>query len=248
MPLSSNTLIHFTEKKDALKGILADNFHVKYCKESIHFGENSNLIIHVPMVCFCDIPLSQIKNHIANYGHYGIGLTREWAIKNKLNPVLYVQHDSSLAISYDQLIKDILKASKKINDKDVFKRTMDIARYLKNYEGKPERSGKVIKKKYRFSDEREWRYVPPYSSACKVLYTHQTYTKPGIVEEAIQSMEGYRLKFNPNDVKYIIIKNDKEIGEFIEHLRLAKGKKYSQNIIERLTTRLFTSDQIHKDI
>jgi hypothetical protein len=249
MPLSSNTLIHFTANKESLKGILSDNFRVKYCQEAIHWTKNSKFVIHVPMVSFCDIPLSQIKDHISKYGHYGIGLTREWAIKNKLNPVLYVQPDSSLAISYSQLIKDILKASNEYfkNNKDVFKRTIDIARYIKNYESVLERNGKVFRK-YRFSDEREWRYVPPYSSTCKVLYTQQMYAKLDVAQEAIQSIESFRLKFNPNDVKYIIIKNDKEISEFIEHLRRAKGKKYSQSNIERLTTRLFTSDQIHKDI
>ncbi len=97
MPLSSNTLIHFTANKEALKGILADNFKLKYCKEVLNWGDKSPMELYVPMVSFCDIPLSQIKEHISRYGHYGIGLTREWAVANKLNPVLYIQPGSSLA-------------------------------------------------------------------------------------------------------------------------------------------------------
>lgn len=248
MSLSSNTLIHFTADKEALKGILSENFKLKYCREVLNWGHNSRSIIRVPMTSFCDIPLSQIKDHISKYGHYGIGLTREWAVKNKLNPVLYVQPDSSLAQSYKQFIDDIAKDKDHFKDKkDVVKRLLDPLRYMKNYEATLERNGKTFRK-YRFSDEREWRYVPPYTQGCRILYTDRDYSIDGAPEAAAASISAYRLKFRPNDVKYIIIKNDKEIGEFIEHLRHAKGKNYSQSQIERLTTRLFTSDQIHKDI
>jgi hypothetical protein len=244
MPLSSNTLIHFTADKESLKGILSENFRVKYCKETIQWGKDSVTAIRVPMVSFCDIPLSQIKDHISKYGHYGIGLTREWAVKNKLNPVLYVQPDSGLAASYYQLLDDIASAEDYFKDKiDVIKRTTDIARYVKNYEGTLVRKGKTFRK-YRFSDEREWRYVPPPSSKCAMFYMDSKYDE----NAAKERIDGFRLKFKPNDVKYIIIKDDGEIGEFIDHLRRAKGNKYTHGDVERLTTRLFTSDQIHKDI
>jgi hypothetical protein len=248
MSLSSNTLIHFTASKEALKGILSDNFKLKYCREVLSWSKSSRSIMRVPMVSFCDIPLSQIKDHISKYGHYGIGLTREWAVKNRLNPVLYVQPESSLSLSYKQLLDDIAKDTKHYRDKrDTVKRVVDIARYAKNYEGSLERSGKTFKK-YRFSDEREWRYVPPYTESCRVFYTEKEFITDGVAETAAKSIVDLRLKFRPNDVKYIIIKSDREIGEFIEHLRHAKGKSYSHSQIERLTTRLFTSDQIHQDI
>jgi hypothetical protein len=57
-----------------------------------------------------------------------------------------------------------------------------------------------------------------------------------------------RLEFEPNDIKYIIINDDSEIGEFVDHLRRVKGKNYSLHDIERLTTRIFTTEQIKTDI
>lgn len=89
MGLSSNSIIHFTNSSEALKGILRNNFRITYCKETIQLDKQT-VTFHVPMVSFCDIPLFEIKNHIDSYGNYGLGLTKEWAIKNKLNPVIYI--------------------------------------------------------------------------------------------------------------------------------------------------------------
>ena len=87
MGLSSNSLIHFTPKKEYLVGILENNFKINYCVEEI-FTEKYSMSGAFPMVCFCDIPLSEITAHMFNYGDYGIGLKREWIISNGLNPVL----------------------------------------------------------------------------------------------------------------------------------------------------------------
>lgn len=253
MGLSSNTIIHFTSKKEFLKGILSENFRLKYCKETIQWTNKDKFTLHVPMISFCDIPLSQIKNHISNYGHYGIGLSREWAIRNKLNPVLYVEPDSHLSASYRKVLSFFgttaltLPETVKGDTREAIKQALDVARYIKNYEGPLTRRGKTIEK-YRYSDEREWRYVPEYSSPCKILYTVKEFSKEGTKEEAAEKISDMRLEFEPNDVKYIIIKNDTEISEFVEHLRRAKGKTYSHDDIERLTTRLLTSEQIHNDI
>lgn len=87
MPLSSNSLIHFTKNKSTLCGILENDFKIKYCLETIN-AKRHQYIGAVPMVSFCDIPLSEVKDHIKKYGAYGIGLSKQWGIKNGLNPVL----------------------------------------------------------------------------------------------------------------------------------------------------------------
>ncbi len=246
MALSSSTLIHFTSSKDALKCILADNFKIKYCRESIRLHSLEE-VLHIPMVSFCDIPLSQIKRHIASYGHYGIGLSKEWAMKNRLNPVLYVQGSSTLAQSYEELMKNLLKGEEDgVVDGKARDMARDIVRYIKNYEGPLNRQGSSVDK-YRYSDEREWRYVPDRGESCEMMYISQQFEKIG-KEAANACLASMRLTFDPDDIKYIIIEKDDEISEFIEHLRNVKGDKYSWRQIERLTTRLLTSDQIHSDV
>jgi len=74
MPLSSNSIIHFTNSSDNLKGILQNNFKIKYCSELIEIVDSFHYA--APMVSFCDIPLSEVKNHIGKYGTYGLVLQK----------------------------------------------------------------------------------------------------------------------------------------------------------------------------
>lgn len=247
MALSSNSLIHFTSDKESLKGILENNFKVFNCRESIVLDSRKSSWI-IPMISFCDIPLSEIKDHISKYGHYGIGMTKEWAVRKGLNPVLYMAKTSMLSKSYKKAWDKSVVESPDQEDWSEDERCFsDVLRYIKNYDGDLVRKGSTIKD-YRFSDEREWRYVPPYSSKYEFLVSTEWYERDNNKSDADAKLESLRLGFEPGDIKYIIIEKDAEIGEFIDHLRRAKGKSYSLHEIERLTTRILTTDQIMSDI
>jgi len=244
MGLSSNSIIHFTPKKSALLGILKENFKLKFCREEIKFT-TSTLPLSVPMVSFCDIPLSQIKDHIDKYGEYGIGLTKEWAARNKLNPVMYLQAGSLLAESLLRVLIKYREERRSITEED--EAHVNIARYSKNYEGDVNRRrGKNIND-YRYSDEREWRYVPPVSDLPFLVLSDAQISDSALKKEVDVKISQFRLKFEPDDIRYIIIKDETEIGEFLEHLRNAKGKTYPQRTIERLSTRILTTSQIKTD-
>jgi hypothetical protein len=247
MPLSANTLIHFTKDKASLKGILEENFRIFLCKETITLEDRTTSFL-APMVSFCDIPLSEIKDHLSKYGHYGIGMTKEWGVKNGLNPVLYFSPPSEIA-------KNVRKAYNHFSGakggaagwSEEQKALADIFRYIKNYEGTLVRKTET-RVRYRFSDEREWRYVPPINKVPS-LFVHEKYFEDKAAKEKMEnSLEALRLEFCPNDIKYIIINEDSEIAEFIEHLRKVKGKTYSHQDVERLTTRILTAEQILHDM
>lgn len=226
--------------------ILEDNFKVFNCKEEVILGGRKSTL-RIPMVSFCDIPLSEVKDHISKYGNYGIGLTKDWGMRKLLNPVLYVAQNSSLSASYRQALihftTDVTPDYTQWSGEQ--KAIADVIRYMKNYEGPLERKGQKIDS-YRFSDEREWRFVPPHSAECRMLINEQVYQKS--TDKYDDLLEDMRLDFEPDDIKYIIINDDSEIGEFVDHLRRVKGKSYSLHDVERLTTRIFTTNQIMSDI
>ncbi|MCF2488087.1 abortive infection system antitoxin AbiGi family protein [Dyadobacter sp. CY347] len=129
MPIRSTSLFHYTTGGlPAIKGILETGFRISYNKEINpqiigHFGNSDGLGMvfapgnvgvnyqgiryqHIPMVCFCDIRLSAISDHLKTYGFdagdnikraYAIGLTKTWGQKNGLNPILYLVPGSDLS-------------------------------------------------------------------------------------------------------------------------------------------------------
>ncbi|WP_343633620.1 abortive infection system antitoxin AbiGi family protein [Fluviicola sp.] len=249
MALSSNSIIHFTSTVDALKGILQDNFKIKYCAETIFFELEKEIKYAAPMVSFCDIPLSQIKDHIGKYGAYGIGLTKEWAQRQRLNPVMYVQAGSFLAKSIQESYRNIAKVKNVEWDKisSDQRNWLNILRYVKNYEADLSRGGEVVKN-YRFSDEREWRYTPSYEECNPMAINPVAYQTEEQKKRINKKLSNLRLEFEPNDIKYIIIERESEISEFVDILKKSKGNKYSYNDVERLMTRIITSEQIKTDL
>lgn len=249
MSLSSNSLIHFTKNKSTLKGILETDFKIKYCIETVD-TKSHKYIAAVPMVSFCDIPLSEIKNHIKKYGSYGLGLKKEWAIKNGLNPVLYLESGSNLADHTLDILYDVVLKDTKVKDLDSAALALaDIFRYIKNYQGELIRNGNLIDSEYRYSDEREWRFCPEKNVLKDNEYLIDDHDDYKTHKEKYNSKISHlRLKFSPDDISYVIIKNDSEITEFVRYLETTKGKKYTLEQIRRLTTRIFTVEQIMTDL
>lgn len=111
--ISANAIFHYTKEKAWLKSIINDNFIPRLSTEDISWalpkemtGENFEdwKSIKIPMVCFCDIPLSQVLSHADEYGDYAIGLTKEWAIKHKICPIIYSYPESDIAGIFHQMV------------------------------------------------------------------------------------------------------------------------------------------------
>ena len=121
---------------------------------------------------------------------------------------------------------------------------------MKNYQDELTCGGSLIKN-YRYSDEREWRYAPPIDAKCSPIISTSFFDNEEnkeAVEKSRADIDKLELTFEPNDIKYIIIENDSEISEFLDLLKKAKGKTYSYHDIERLMTRILTTEQIVSDM
>jgi hypothetical protein len=113
MQVTSDTLFHFTTSLNNLKGILKKKFQVTYCQEKYQLDYETHESFY-PMVSFCDIPLSLTKDQIKSYGSYAIGMTKEWGIKNNLNPVVYVEKQSLLAKDIQATLDNSIKTAQEI--------------------------------------------------------------------------------------------------------------------------------------
>lgn len=243
--ISSDALFHFTSQPDFLIGILENEFQPRYCLETIKFTKKTYNVAF-PMVCFCDIPLAQIKNHIDTYGYYGIGMKKSWAEKMKLNPILYLRQKSKLTEKISLLFNnaqandfdktDLLKASKR--------EILELLRYVKPYIGDFKRDMKTISD-VRFYNEREWRYIPDLPDEHRYM-TEEQYNDMLGRANANSVLQSFNLSFEPDDIKYIFVKKDSEISTMVSALKRIKSK-YSSNTVEILTSKILTCEQIIND-
>ena len=58
------TLFHFTNTGDNIISILKNGLKYSYCKEEL----NNEYILGIPMISFCDIPISRSYEHESKYG------------------------------------------------------------------------------------------------------------------------------------------------------------------------------------
>lgn len=252
--LSANTLFHFTRNKENLISILNSCFYPRLCIEkAFWFDENIDFDWSIPMVCFCDIPLSQIKEHTLKYGEYAIGLTKEWAHKKGLTPVMYTHKDSQLAQSIRSLIYEIdniamefEKNNIEYSREKILKNYLDIASNIKPYEGIIEIKGKA--KNVRFYDEREWRYTIPLSNKDISEFIRSIFTLKNkeLINNINKSNEQDGLTFEPKYINYVIVPKESEILEIMREVRNIKGH-FPYNDIELLTTRIISMERINED-
>lgn len=250
--LYPDILFHFTSR-DGLYGILENTFSVSYAREKI-IGAKKATEFSVPMVSFCDLKLSELKVHMGKYGSYGIGLTKEWANRNGLNPVLYVNKHSPFTGDFIKAVEGIYKQLNLITgiseQNTALKNYMNILnayRYMKNYEGDLKRRNGKTTKNYRFADEREWRYVPSLSAIDLPFVPIDKISTPEQKAKYDQMISNLKLNFQPDDIKYLIIESDNEITELIRHLERVKGR-FDEKTRRRLASRILTSEQIKNDV
>jgi hypothetical protein len=246
-----NCIFHFTNEFDALKGILAGAFNVSYAREK-NVGKRRSIKFAVPMVSFCDIKLSDIQYHIASYGKHGIGMSKEWAVRNGLNPVMYISKKSEIAVDMISEVKRISSSMGESKDlatrkgaKKSLMHSFNVLRYVKNYEGDNLRADGITTRDYRFANEREWRYVPPMTSTARPLLSLsdvETAEKKAAWNAKISHL---KLSFEPSDVKYIIIPEDdfSERKLVIDEITRIYGEGE-----QHITSRILSVDQILSDI
>ncbi|WP_180913071.1 abortive infection system antitoxin AbiGi family protein [Vibrio parahaemolyticus] len=241
----SHTLFHFTKNKDTLLKILKGGFWPRYCLEDISWqGYDGQDFVAHPMVCFCDIPLSRIDEHVDFYGMYGVGVTKEWAEINKITPVQYISNNNHLKKTF----QDLINVSSNLN-KEEAKQFLHNFRYLlahiKPTQGRMLVDGLSVDKE--FYQESEWRCVPKHPEKLDHL-TKEMFDSYETLSNANKvTFDNCRLKITPNDIKYIFVKEDSDIPEVINFIQ-SDLDEYSASQVKILMSRVISLESIKKDI
>ncbi len=250
MALSSNTLFHFTDRIEVLISILTHEFRAHYALEDFTdiFGQprpDHDPMIGLPMVCFCDIPLSQTAQHMQTYGNYALGLTKEWGMRSGLAPVIYSHPNSGTSRAildlYERADSDESEGQTTVTDFSSERERLIC--FLKPYMGMFHRRGKPAQQ-VRFYDEREWRYVPPppWSAINRTEYTDFRRRR----DANSRLWDAHRISFEPSDIRYVVVADESEILPMIAEIEGIKAK-YSADEIKLLCSRIVAASQIATD-
>lgn len=250
--ISSETLFHFTNTKDNLTSILENGFRPNLCLENYSFIGETGYETYIPIVCFCDIPLSKIQNHSKTYGNFAIGLSKTWAILHKITPIMYVYKDSPILRHIFDMSNSIKPNIEKENTLSPPGHLYVLLQYMKLYEGK-------LPRKYnnpdtiKFYNEREWRYVVPYTEV-SFLPPISIFDKNYEDEDSLKFYKEMNkftpLTFTPNDIEYIIVSENDEIPHIISDIERIMKDKYKindENIIKQLIAKVNSIERIRKD-
>lgn len=278
-PINASSLLHFTNSMDALKGILEKGFRFSYCCEKVSATINMNELhpeganffrpsphinshIAIPMICFCDIPLTRAKLHSDTYGKFIVGIDKDTAItvfKDSLNPVMY---RNSMLIDYA------------LSDLSVIKATIDNVEGCYNYKRslnqligntKPY-NGTVNGKDYCFYNEREWRILIPfdYSEDTKWYWNlseEEFAVKKDEINKILHSSEyayrGFTTDIDNEEdfmqfITHIVVDTEANIPELVEFILneeqpLFGYPKVSKRIRNFLVSRITSFERIEKD-
>ena len=258
--LSTDELFHFT-KFEHLLGIINYGFQPRYVLEhtflSWKFPSTPATVEFIPMVSFCDIPLSMVDEHIGKYGTCAIGLAKEWGEQFGVNPVIYVNTNSivgdaiaALGNSFRGYKSSMIAQGSDVQVFNMISQFMialrEIDYFVKQYERKEDQrffiNETVVEiKKGRFYDEREWRFVPP-NIIGREGYEHwiisiETYMNKDALAEVHKKMERFSLDFELEDVKYIVCETQEQKEEIIQ-VMAKKFMTNATNVLTRVSFRL----------
>lgn len=239
MAISSKTLFQFTSQRETLEKILTSKFlWPRYCTE--YYWKEFRFAL--PMMCLCDIPLSEISNHMKNYGQFGLGISKDWANKVKeLSTVIYTRTNSLL---YKNVIS-ILK--KHVNGERLSIEEVLILSRVKKYSGNtycnPNGKRELVPR-VKFYDEREWRFVPNNLTYSDII-VEKNQCKTSILGDNDKTKG--KPTFEYTDINYLIVKDDKEREKLIEYIDNYLNAKRKERDIELLKSKILTAKQIKED-
>lgn len=251
MAVSANTLFHFT-KLESLKGILKSrSLWPQYSKEHLFRvfpKESAYRISHVPMISFCDLRLTQLSNsqtsiHTTDFGKYGIGFYKKWGFKNGISPVSYV-HDKSKASNVIYELSLQLRGRRYAKLKQV---VPELIQFVKPYQSFYQK-GKKVSLPRRHYDEREWRFVPN-DKKFRVFPNDASYNSE-IEQLNKQLKNSYALSYDPDDIKFIVVHEDKDKNEVTDTIKAvifrqdSKGNEQAQT---ELITKIISLEELNED-
>lgn len=191
--INASSLFHFTRKISVLQSIVKNGLRYSYAYEKYSpevmsiIGQNSALEglkendngVAIPMISFCDIPITRASVHMDKYWEYAIGFDKKIMIEVYdliMNPVLYVSSDKlrkamdDFSGLYTESEMGVLKSMVGIAKKGKSSKSYEVNNLISSFVERKYNMGFVVglvkpvynlSTNYCYYDEREWRVFWP---------------------------------------------------------------------------------------
>ena len=191
--INASSLFHFTRKISVLQSIVKNGLRYSYAYEKYSpevmsiIGQNSALEglkendngVAIPMISFCDIPITRASVHMDKYGEYAIGFDKKIMIEVYdliMNPVLYVSSDKlrkamdDFSGLYTESEMGVLKSMVCLAKKGKSSKSYEVNNLISSFVEHKYNMGFVVglvkpvydlSTNYCYYDEREWRVFWP---------------------------------------------------------------------------------------
>lgn len=262
----TSSLFHYTSF-NTLKKILKEGIFPNYCKEDLsHDGfRQSSFIFGIPMVSFCDIPLTRTNDFRFRYGNHAIGLNKKWGIGKGVNPVFYIQNQQIFRFLRHILTSTELAGVRHkgmwvqrqipgITFRDIqYDHNMNLSfyGYVKKYMGQ---RSKTEEEQCNY-EENEWRYIVEETLSIPWYWNQLEYEEwrgSGDKPEATEALKNQKLTFTVEDISHIIVDKDEQIPKIIDYIRKLKefggtGKALTSDEMDMLFAKVTSIERIDKD-
>ncbi len=247
MNFSSNTLFHYTDTMEKLQTILQNGLYTSYSKEMI-FANGVVKEFAVPIISFCDIPLSNVSEHVEKYGRYAIGVSKDFAELHCFSKVFYLERYSDVAEGifgiHDYVVENFVE---KIEEEGFWKLNDGVLRMLQIIKNNV---GPLIRKTgtmadYEFFKEMEWRYTPMV--APEYVQVYADFDELNKIHPTKPHLPKIALPLFLSDINWIIVPTSAEVAALITAIKTCKNLHPNDGDFEILMTKILSMEQIKTD-
>lgn len=241
--VQADTLFTFTSQLEfIIKPLKSKMLSPRYCVEDIRYLNIDQLKkLAYPMRCFCDINMHRLGEHLAWYGYYGLAFSKEWGMKNFIQPIQYINPQSHLCKDFAEAFNVALNSK---GDTNVELATLKSyllheLMYWKPYQGEFKNRNTNESGIKCFTDECEWRYVPDVTieGFDQVLFDENKLDTELFykMSNAMDGLEKISLKFDYSDIKYIIVKTNSDFVELSNVIsKLSENKITEHELVSKI--------------
>ena len=266
--INASSLFHFTPKINSLKLILKNGVRFSYAFENYsdtlisNFSGTSKssqeLGVAIPMICFCDTPLTRVYQHMDKYGEYMIGFNKDFLMSsygNILNPVFYIQSpnvDDAIeelsSIYVETCAEHLTLTNNSQNDKSSLMRITSLG--LRKYSL---RLLVGLSKPISYYDECEWRIInddnrgQPNEWKWGLSEAEYKNIKKEINDELFKDFNSYIKIYEDSisdAISCIVVKKESQVSMLVDYIMKSKklfgyevsSEKVKMNLVSKITS------------